>query len=825
MFFRFQQVANLITVDDAYAELIEILPSGDFKFQFSYTVNPASAINHGASVVNVSVISRYLQPVTVLGNTQRGTVDTTSMVNNIRSLMPNAKTALLRQDKFVVASKRSNILSYVNDEILQMVRANVAAENIPQLNTPQLKLVTAGDTKQNNDPQPLLHRVANSMAVPNIQLALSASFLTLPQKLMQDMINRQGLDPSYIMQLAARAQSEDTTRGGLSNPSMAVELSTDPATQLANYHLFPSTSTVPPTTTDDVTDDELVQVMTTVTDQTVEIPVTMVLSRALLRSEGAATNFFVQFDLLDSDSGEPIDTVIKTLNVPKELRVYNTPKLSPTLKTSVSPFASRATLQIQQVDSTATAVQVFKKTIYAATPDLDTYALIGTYQTSKRQNSLHVQVDMPISSVIVYRVIPVGPQNIQGFEFASTVIKPPRFTPTRSIALTGTQVDQGIRLEVRNLPTKCVAIQFLRWNMTTHDSSYVTVNGDVGFIDAASRTADLITTVDGDVHANNVYRYVGRLIYENGVTVDAGDVTIEFLQPAPGKVNTVIDNIIVNHDSTPDVSFNINTITANTDLDAIKQMLGNQDLQQFFQGDLQTQRDQLQQLIAHNVQRVDLTTGIREDFGTVTVSNFVDSVLRKNRAINPLQYGHVYRYEIYPLLRASTTMFEALQQNAIDPTTKKPYQFSPSQFLHPLTLTRGVIITPQGASQRYAKDPMSFGAVGDVATIEASFDRDTAKIVNQTASRFNRSLNIIAWQVQGDIEQVDNFLIMKQVNGVRTLLGKAHTQFAQGACQYFHVLTSHDVGAISYVIVPVMNSYAVGTPALTNSVIVDVPWQ
>ena len=73
MFFRFQQVANLITVDDAYAELIEILPSGDFKFQFSYTVNPASAINHGASVVNVSVIivNVISNPITLGCNTSR----------------------------------------------------------------------------------------------------------------------------------------------------------------------------------------------------------------------------------------------------------------------------------------------------------------------------------------------------------------------------------------------------------------------------------------------------------------------------------------------------------------------------------------------------------------------------------------------------------------------------------------------------------------------------------------------------------------------------------------------------------------------------------
>ena len=824
MYFRYQQTANLVTVKDDYAQLARVLPNGDLLFELTYTINPGEAINHKAHLVEIQAISRYVPTIPLLGTTQRGIVDNRALVNNIRNMLLNAKNALLQRTTFTLAKTNSNILNYVNNEIMQQLLARVAPADIPQLTSPQLQVIQAGDAKQNNDPQPLLHRVINSLLVPDISTQLTGSALVVAQELMQDMIVRQGIDPSYIFQLTPRSSSELRTRQGLSNTSRAIEWVTDPATRLLNFHLFPPTSEVPPKSLSEVNDTEFVQVLRDVTNTTTEITVPLVISRRSLYFEHAdLTNVFIQFDLINSDTNEPVDSVVKTLNITKELQVFYTPKLPPLIKTSVAPNSTHATLQVRQLDPGATSVRIYKKTIYAAAQDIDTYNLIGNYPLTSQQEALQIGVDIPLSSAVIYRAIPVGKQDALGFDFTNIVIKPPRYTPLRSVALTGLQVDNGLQLEARSIPQKCVAIQFLRWNMTTHDNSYTTVNGDVGFVDDAARQADLITTIDSNVANGNIYRYVARLIYKDGNTEDFGDVTIEFIEPAPGQVDTTITDLVISHDTSPDVSFTITTTTSDTDMDAIKRMLGNQNLTEYFTGDIQNQRDQLTNLIAHSVQRVDLTTGIRENFGTVTVTNFVDSALRKNQAVSELQYGHVYRYEIYPLLRAPETMFTNFIKTSVDPVTKKSYTWSPAKFLHPMVLNRGVIVTAKGAAQRYAKDAMSFGIVGSIATIEASFDNDTAKIVNQTATAFNRSLNIITWQVQGDITQVDHFLVLKTVNGIRTVLGKAHSEFPYGACQYFHPVTHHDNGGLSYVIIPVMNDYRVGSDVTTNTVIVDAP--
>jgi hypothetical protein len=481
MFFRYQQTANLITVKNDYATLARVLPNGDLLFNFTYSANPGQVLNRGARIVSVQALSRYMPTVSLLGVTQRGIIDTASLVNNIRALMLNAKQAVLQRQVYTLAQINSNILDYVSNEILQQLLAGVSPKNIQQLNTPQLQVVKSSDIKQANDPQPILHRVANSLLVPDISTTISGSAAANPQALMEDMIVRQGLDPAYILQLTPRSLPESVTRHGLSNTSRAIEHLTDPATQLLNFHLFPPTSDVPPTTTHGTIDEELVQVLQVVTQDTVEIVVPLIIPASQLRLENAdLTQVFIQFDLINGDSNEPVDTIVQTLNIARELQVHYTPKLPPIMKAAVTPASSHGTLQIKQVDPGATSVQVYKKVIYAAAQDTDNYSLIGTYALTSKQEALQINVDVPLSSATIYRAIPVGNQQAQGFEFTNIIIKPPRYTPLRSVALTGLQVDQGIQLEARSIPSRCVAIQFLKWNLTTHDSSFTVVNGDVG---------------------------------------------------------------------------------------------------------------------------------------------------------------------------------------------------------------------------------------------------------------------------------------------------------------------------------------------------------
>jgi len=527
--------------------------------------------------------------------------------------------------------------------------------------------------------------------------------------------------------------------------------------------------------------------------------------------------------LIDSATNMPIDSITKILDVSNHLHIYHTPKRAPRVKATASDISTRINLEIKQVDHGAEEVLIFKKNFWIASPEIEDYSLIGTYALTSKDQSLLVQVDLPKSSPVLYRVIPRGKQSTLGSEYTNVAVRPLRYSPVRSVALTAHQVDVGIQVEVRHIPTNVVAVQYLRWNLTTFDSEPTTIGSDIGFVDDSTRQADLLTTIDSDVQQHNIYRYAIRLIYLDGQTTEYGDATIEFIKPSPGEVDTRVENLQVDHDNVPNVTFDITTSVVDTDMDAIKKMLENQGLKEHFDGDITAQRDELKKLIAHTVYRVDLNTGTRENFGILTDPSFDDGALRKNQAIKELEYGHRYRYEIYPLLRAPETLFDGFQKEAVDQVTKKPYVFSPAKFLHPFTLRRGVLVSVGGAKQRYAKDPMAYGIIGSIVFIEASFDQDGAKVIDSSATKFDRFTNIVSWRVQGDIRQVDHFLIMKQVHGMRTMLGKAHSEFANGTCQYVHPFNRHDAGAIQYIIVPVMNDYKLGQASVTNTLLVEAP--
>jgi hypothetical protein len=806
---------------DDFAHLRHVHRNGDLEFDFFYRVAPHDAVAHEALTVNVSVFARTIKHRPVLENTHTGFVDTRKLIGNILTHMPQAKSVIKQRQEFNVAFRSSDVSARVNNEIVGQLRAKVPARGIQQMIKPVMKLMLASDVKEAAEVKPVLQQIAHE-AVADISTVHSASIDENPTRLMHDMIVRQGVDPSHVLHLTHRSVPSVDAVGGILRPTRAHEVKHSPLSRLLNFHIFPPAVHFRPLLTNQVQDTTFVHVLSYEPETHVEVPVTVIVPRHALRLDGRDhSHFFAKFELINGRTGVAVDTVIKPLDTARHVQLFYTPRRPPIVKVTRSEVSTRANLEIKQIDPGATAVQVYKKNLYRAITDIEDYTLIGTYNVRRNEQSLLVQVDLPRNSTAIYRVVPVGNQGTQGFDYTNVVVRPARYRPIKSLALTAQATDIGVRLEARQIPQHVVAIEFKARNKTIFEPEFHNVGGDVTLIDEAVRTSDYLTVVDRDVSSNNIYEYVARLIYESGTDELAGNATIEFVQPVPGKIDTRIDNVTVDQANEPNVTFNITTTIIDNNLDVVKALLQRQDIYDLFKDDVMREREFLKNLIAHNVQRVDLTTGVREDFGVVTTPSFSDRDLRKNQAIRPLQLGHRYRYEVTALLRAPETMFETLAKEKVDVVTKKTYAFNPAKFMHPLTLSRGIIVTTAGLRTRYSKEVMSHGAIGAVESVEVSFDDEPARIIDPSASRFDKFLNIITWKLEGDIDQIDHFLIMKDVHGVRTMIGKAHSEFQYGNCQYLHPVSRRDEGSLSYVIVPIFNNYKTGTQVETNAVVVE----
>lgn len=822
MYFQYERRYSLLIVNDDFAHLRQVQRNGDLVFDFFYTVSPQDAVTHEAMTVNVTVFSRSINRKPMLEDSHKGFIDTRKLVSNILTHMPDAKSAIKQREQFNVAIKSSDISAKVNNEIVGQLRAKVPGNSIPQLAQSSLVLVPASQIKELADVKPILTTVAHVLTT-DVYAINSASLSENPTLLMHDMIARQGLDPSHILTMTHRSVPAIDALGGILRPSRAQEVEHSPATRLLNFHLFPSEAQQRAQLTSDVQDSDLVQVLTSNPQTDVEVSVSVTVPQHALTLDGRdSSHFFVKFELVNGRSGVAVDIVTKSLDVARHSQLYFTPRKPPLVKVTRSEISSRANLEIKQVDLGAESVAVYKKVLYRAVTDVDDYVLVGTYPVKTNEQALLVQVDLPTSSPAIYRVVPVGRHGTFGFEFTNVVVRPSRYRQIKALSLTAYPVDVGIRIEARQFPQRVVAIEFKVRNTTKYETEYSNVAGDVSLISDTVRTADYLTVVDRNVSPDNVYEYVAKLIYDSGTSELAGCCVVEFLQPEPDKVDTRLENLQVTRvgDET-DVTFTMTSDINDSNIDVVKSLLQRQDIFEQFKNDVMREREFLKSLIAHTVHRVDLTTGRTDSFGVVTTPSFSDVNLRKKQAIGSLQFGHRYRYEVTALLRAPETMFESLVKEKVDAVTKKSYTFNPAKFLHPVTLKRGIVVTPAGLKTRFSKDPMAHGAVGSLETIEVSLDDSLPAIIDPASTRFDKFLNVITWKIEGSIDNVDHFVIMKDVQGVRTMIGKAHSGFVNGNCQYLHPVTRRDEGAMVYVIVPIFNNYKTGAATRTNTVTVE----
>lgn len=812
MYYRFTRRFNYLNVADTFARLRDVARDGSLTFQFKYSVSQRDAVKSNALTVKVSVLSRTIKAPSVLSS-PLGNIDARSLVRNVVSQVADAKSAAQKQLTYVVASRNSDVTSAISNTAITQLTRGGTKNNIQQMSQPRLTLQPASALKQANVTKPILTFAASQSPIS------SSASTTDAKSLMNTMVNVQGQDPSTVLSQATRSTSAVSSVGGSAKVIKAQEFASSVTSQLHDFYVFHPSAPMIPETTDDVVDSEVIHVLTNEASDTADLSLDIVIPGTLLSSMGASTQFQVKFDMIEGVSGVTIDTVSKPLDVAKHLQFYNTPRVAPIVSVAKSAISSRCNLEIKQLDKAASGVNVYKKVFWSSVPGVDDYTLIGSYGVTSSQQSLLVQVDKPVSSVAIYRVVPVGPHGTLGSEYTNVVVKPTASrVMVKSVALVASLVSNGVQVEVRKIPTSVVALSFMRRNVTQNQVDYETIGDDVAFIDDATRRLDHVSYVDSTVAINNVYEYVVKLCYDTGDAAAAGYAMLEVTSHDVAAASTAISALVVTHGTNPDVSFSIATSIINTSADVVKTLLQRQDLYDQFKDDITKEREFLTSLIAHNVQRVNVSTGQREDFGTIPTSDFSDSSLRQNKSVTPLQYGNHYRYEVQPLLRAPETMFQTLTKTVTDQSTRKPYTFSPAKFMHPITLTKGIISSQTGLKQLYSKQAMEWGALGAPQVVEVSFDEAPARIVDAAVSRFNDATNTLTWKVQGELTRIDHFIVAMQVNSVRTLIGKAHGIVNGNTVQYLHDLTSSDIGQLSYVITPIFDDYTVGDETQTNAV-------
>jgi hypothetical protein len=817
MYYKIERQQNILQVDDSFAVLRTIQEDGTLNFEFQYSIKQSDAIKLSTKV-EITVYTKTIPKKSILGTSDTGRIDAKKLINNILSDSTLAKTAIKQQDDYVICRKYSDVSAFINNDIVSEVRLDRPISAIQSLYRSKLKLKPAGESKESNEVQPIFNTLA--IREDNVSLKLSASINEDTTRLTHDLILKRGIDPSETTSLFSDTFNSVQAFQGTFETSKRSEESFGTLKRLRDHHtLHPDLLISPEKSSSDIDGSKLFDVIVSETEDLLTIPVQISFKNQKLKlSSKESSDVFVRFDLLDQKTNAPIDTITKMLDVSKHVRFYQTPVIPPVVKQVKSEISSRVNLEIKQIDKSADSIYVYKKNISTATTDIDSYNLVGVYKVTPNQTAL-IQVNKPTYDAYIYRCIPAKSTNL-GYSYTNVVIKPSKYKSIKSISITSYIADAGVVVEARKLPPNAVSVQFMQRNLTTFESTYTPIDKPK-LIDDAAKSSDYVSAVTTNVLDNHVYEFVTNVYFRDGINEILGKEIIEYIIPTPGKVDIEINDLKITKEEDIDVTFEVKLNFVDNDIEEIKTILEKQGIKSYFDNDISKQRDQLQDLLSYSVHRINTVTGEKENFGVITDSKFSDKNNRKKRSVKPPVEGQSYRYIVTAVARAAETTFESFEKKSKDAQTKKNYVYKPSKFLHPITLKRGVLTSPAGLRTRYTKSIFEHGTLGSTTKIDVSLDKDLISVIQANVSSFDDEHHVITWQVNGDINLVDHFLIMREIHGIRTILGCAHNQFAYNSCQWIHKLGKVDRGQVRYVIVPIMNDYSKGQEVYSNTILVE----
>lgn len=815
--------SHLMTINQiTFANVIHVNDKS-VAFDFYYNVNIPRVFKEKAYVCRVSIVSRNVpQPnIVPTGDKDNGTL----YAQNIRKRVTRAKTSYTKMQQYTLTSRKSNILAYISDGTITELSKDVKIADLERLYAKKLHPVSVAEIKQSDANVRVMSRVAYrniSDSVNNVPDDFKSPFYS--RMLMLDMIVKMGMDPSYVSQMNHRSVTAKMSVGGLLRRHRS-KAGNDPEhsrqTRLLYSYIFSPDIKASPTQSNEVADGEKVLVLSKTFSSDVEVPVRLKLRRSAI-ADNVKNGFRhqVRFELLKVPSGVVVERIERPIEIDEHIKMFVTPKKPPVMNVAPGGDTGKMNITINASEKNVRGFTLYKKVVHNAVTDIDDYARVTYYGLKPGSRDIKIPVRVPINSSTLYRAVAHGDNGTRGFEFTNVVVRPKKFSNVKSIALSAKITQNGIRIEARKLPPDVTAIQFIVKDKTRHEKNYRFVN-TMQVIGRHQRSIDSVAVIDSGVKDQHVYEYATRLSYRGGEVTTVGGATIEFIKTNRGKVDTRVTDVVANiENGEPNVRFNISTNILDKDMNVIQLMLMKQDIYDHFENDIKVERDRLQDLIAHNVQRVDLTSGERDDFGIVVGDNFVDRDHAKINAVPMLKIGHKYRYEVTALLRDAETLFEKFEKTVVDPVTKRPYTFRPHKFLQPITMRTGTLVSTRGLKTQYAKSDMMQGNIGNFEFVDVSFETQPASITTVEAKRFDRDLNRITWTITGAINMVDHFIIIKDVLNVRTIIGKTHSEFDGGSCQYMHSITDDDMGEIKYVIIPIFNDYSSGVPIVSNRVVI-----
>ena len=153
----------------------------------------------------------------------------------------------------------------------------------------------------------------------------------------------------------------------------------------------------------------------------------------------------------------------------------------------------------------------------------------------------------------------------------------------------------------------------------------------------------------------------------------------------------------------------------------------------------------------------------------------------------------------------------------------KQYTFRPYFARNPFVLREGTMVTENSLREQHTNSEYTFGPTGQVAECAANFSDVLPRVKDVVATNINRTLNLLQWKVEGNLDRIDHFIISTNQLGVTRIVGTTHNISETNTFAFYDILTDGESGSINYIIKPVYPvyfNYNIGQEVSSNTIII-----
>jgi hypothetical protein len=544
------------------------------------------------------------------------------------------------------------------------------------------------------------------------------------------------------------------------------------------------------------------------------IPVFIGIPKKLSASDVEVTfEVFKNYNFGNSEFSElPAQIIVKKLPISKHQKINNLIKKPPTIGYSKNCFS------IFQIDENAKEVQILKKEIDNR-GNCSNYVKFNKNYLEYRKKYFIDSIFSSPESAKIYRVISSNQStSIAGATFNSIVVSNPYVIDPTSLILT--TENSCIKIMVKNSPFD--AIQFAIQRKTFSDKK-IEIISQFSNLDISNNGSSVVN--DQNVKDKEIYEYT--VLYKNRDGTIKTSISRTYRYSIHTPIVTVVSNPKKNIDSNTGettVSFDISNQNIKKEEDFIKSVLQQSGLGDVFKDEIESIKENYSSLIGYSVTRINLNTGISEEFANLensvsgtdtTVVNFSDSnETRTKNSVSPIDKTTDYLYEIRASMKDPAILLRDYVKE-VKTQYNKTHYYRPYRWFQHKTLRTGTMLAEDNDGSIFGSKWNATEDAGVTASTLVKRLNDSLVIQSIQAERLNINNIKIYWEVTGDINDYDHFVVIKEVNREKKFLGAVFTQ------ELIDVLQKDDLGTLIYYVIPVFRNYDVGKSVRTNSIIVD----